>query len=253
MEHEAIPQESFRPLAPPETRPTRRVGTLTMGLSLVAVGALLLAGQFGLVDAVEAMRWSPLILIFLGVEILICNAFNRSEKLRYDFLSMFVCFILIVGGTICSIIPSAILYDHNSSTAQHLLSNRLEERIALAVGDENIAGLSVDTWDYNTVTLGAVPTADELEESGTYECHVYLELSGTYTDRRAFAEKATEVFDSIDTLDLPISSLSLSGRASDGSRYELYTDRWGLNLSAEELALQVQDNILTNAEIASGL
>ncbi|MDR3552951.1 MAG: DUF5668 domain-containing protein [Clostridia bacterium] len=63
----------------------RRVGTFTLGMVLVAFGALFLVRLY-----VPAISFSfilalwPLILIFLGVEVLVAYFVNNEEKLKYD-------------------------------------------------------------------------------------------------------------------------------------------------------------------------
>jgi len=48
-----------------------RVGTISMGILLVATGILLLLGEIkGISGAMLILRWWPVILIVLGVEIL---------------------------------------------------------------------------------------------------------------------------------------------------------------------------------------
>ena len=101
-----------QPEAPaPEPEP-RRVGTVTMGITLVASGIVLLAGQFGLLSVVEVLRWSPVILIMLGIETLVGCALAKGGKMRYDILSMFICFILIgvaaAGAVITEVVRGVV-------------------------------------------------------------------------------------------------------------------------------------------------
>ena len=237
---------------PVKEQKPRRVGTLTMGLSLVAAGIALLAGQFGLISVVEVLRWSPVILILLGIEMLVGSALCKGEKMRYDFLSMLVCFVLIAVSAVGALIPSVIAYDRSYSDMRGILSNRLEEEIAAAVGDENIAGLDVHVWDYAGSDIpffaGDIPTAgemaDELEKSGEYSCDITLELTGVYATPDSFAEKAVTVCKDVASLDLPLDQLYLTGAEPDGSRVELFLDRWSLDLPFEELKMQVQGNVI---------
>jgi len=246
---EQTSQIPFQPV--PQPKP-RRVGTVTMGLSLVAAGGILLASQFGFLNILEALRWSPVILILLGIEILVGSALNKGGKMRYDFLSMLVCFVMITLSAGCALVPVIFAAERSYTDMHNILSARTEERIAAAVGEENIAGLSVNVWDnagMDIITgLADEPDisamADRVAEKGLYECHVYLELTGRYNDHEEFAQKASSLLEEIAPLDLPVDSLTLSGTDPDGSRYELYLDRWGLTLPAEDLALQVQGNII---------
>lgn len=64
---------------------THRVGTLTLGLSLIVFGGLFLAHVFTPnVDYTLIWALWPLILIFLGLEVLISRLFGGEEPLKYD-------------------------------------------------------------------------------------------------------------------------------------------------------------------------
>ena len=56
----------YQPHQPPK-RPTRRIGTLTMGVTLILVGIILLVFFFKPFDLFSLMRFSPVLLILLGV------------------------------------------------------------------------------------------------------------------------------------------------------------------------------------------
>ena len=74
---------------------TWRVGTISMGASLVFLGIFLLfTGLFDWNGAEVMMAWWPVLLIILGGEILLYLYFSKQEKanVKYDFLS-----ILFVG------------------------------------------------------------------------------------------------------------------------------------------------------------
>ena len=88
----------------PESAPVRRVGTLTMGLALVVVGAALCVGLFfPNVDFLLLFKLSPLVLVALGCEVIFAASTAKGMRLKYDFLSMFVCFLLMraCGTAIC--------------------------------------------------------------------------------------------------------------------------------------------------------
>ncbi|WP_297872399.1 hypothetical protein [uncultured Oscillibacter sp.] len=74
--------------------PPRRVGTFTLGVVLVAAGGGMLAAMFW---PQADVRWmlsaSPVILILLGIETLL--AARGGGRVKYDWLGMFLCFILV--------------------------------------------------------------------------------------------------------------------------------------------------------------
>lgn len=76
----------------------RRVGTFTLGLTLVAAGAGMLASMFLPAFRPEwLLKASPCILILLGIETLISA---RGGGVKYDWLGMLLCFIL-TGAALC--------------------------------------------------------------------------------------------------------------------------------------------------------
>jgi hypothetical protein len=77
---------------------TWRVGTFSMGASLVFLGLLLFLSKFLDFSLVQVMTaWWPILLIVLGIEILLYLVLSRQEKpmLKYDFLSIF--FVGLLG------------------------------------------------------------------------------------------------------------------------------------------------------------
>ena len=83
----------------PESRPARdrRVGTFTFGAVLVICGALTLALQL-----------SPLILVCLGVEVLLAS--RSGGKIRYDWVGMVLCFVLVTAALVFFGIAWCLVY-----------------------------------------------------------------------------------------------------------------------------------------------
>lgn len=76
-------------------RPARRAGTFTFGIVLVCGGTAMLVSLFWPELPMEwALRLTPGILIILGVEVLL--AARGGGRVRYDWLGMFLCFVLTV-------------------------------------------------------------------------------------------------------------------------------------------------------------
>lgn len=77
----------------------RRVGTFTLGVTLLVSGALMLVSMFfPRFDLSWVWKCSPLILIFLGTETLI--AAKGGGRVKYDWVGMLLCFIL-TGAALC--------------------------------------------------------------------------------------------------------------------------------------------------------
>ena len=102
-----------------ETRPVkeRRVGTFTFGAVLVICGVLMLVSMFfPRLDLTLVLKLSPLILVSLGVEVLLAS--RREGRLRYDWVGMVLCFVLVTAALVLFIIawclvyhPEAVIYD----------------------------------------------------------------------------------------------------------------------------------------------
>lgn len=82
----------------PESAPVRRVGTLTLGVCLIVCGVLFLCYFF-----VPHFNWDLALkiapaagLILLGCEVLYFAA--RPQRWKYDFLSVFLCIVLMVSA-----------------------------------------------------------------------------------------------------------------------------------------------------------
>ena len=87
--------------AAPETAPkppvkVRRVGTFSLGLMLVAIGAIQLAQIFmPNVNVLSVVKYAPVVLIVLGIEVLIYAA-RPDVKIKYDVISIFLCIIIML-------------------------------------------------------------------------------------------------------------------------------------------------------------
>ena len=90
----------------PEEKTVRRVGTITLGLFLIALGGCLLGYYFipGF-PILLVQQLSPLILVALGVEVLYFSA--RPGRCRVDFASVLLCLALMVGCFVLAFVPIA--------------------------------------------------------------------------------------------------------------------------------------------------
>jgi uncharacterized membrane protein len=75
----------------------RRTGTLTVGVTLVVFGLLFIGRLvFPALDFTIIMSLWPLVLIFIGIEIIVSYAVNRDEKMRYDGGAIVLTFIMAI-------------------------------------------------------------------------------------------------------------------------------------------------------------
>ena len=99
--------------APAPERPApekpRRVGTFTLGVVLILSGAaMLLCMFFHKLDLTVLLKLSPLILVSIGVETLL--AARRDGAIRYDWVGMVLCFLLVSCALVLFVIAWCLLY-----------------------------------------------------------------------------------------------------------------------------------------------
>ncbi len=238
---EQRPLRDFKSVNPVKPVRTRRVGTLTMGAALIVTGVLLL------VNAVVpdfplymAARFSPVILVLVGVEILAASLRGKGEKLRYDFLSMIVCFILISGSLLLGTVPQYVENMARIDETESRLSRELEEDVYEALRGQGIERLSVGFYFYDNLTPWSDPFPSDLSYSdadGAY-LSINVTLSGMYDGKEEFAAAVRDVLDALEPLDLP----------SDAS---LYIDDAGYDFSASVYRIWEWD--YTEEQIADNL
>lgn len=147
---------------------TWRIGTVSMGLSLIFLGVLLFMKQALGMDVIEPILvWWPLILIVLGLEIVAyLFVFKQdSQTLRYDFIS--IVFIAILGSAaVLFTLLNSFGIAEEIETARHLET----KTYALPEWGQNVSSdiEKVVVVEGNYRTEVDVTTSDELHVLGTY-------------------------------------------------------------------------------------
>ncbi|MET1176786.1 hypothetical protein ABG775_02215 [Peribacillus simplex] len=93
---------------------TWRVGTISMGISLVGLGLVLLVSQIADMNLTTILlSWWPLLFIILGGEILLYIYFSRKESsfVKYDILSILFVGLLGTTGIVLILLTSSGLMD----------------------------------------------------------------------------------------------------------------------------------------------
>ncbi|MFT4414618.1 hypothetical protein ACLM5H_12235 [Fredinandcohnia humi] len=149
-----------------------RVGSVSMGLSLILLGVLLFVSQLSGTQMIEPLLvWWPLILIVLGIEIVVYLFLSKQEQpiVKYDFLS--ILFVGIIGmiGIGFTLLSSIGLVDEVQSMigAEHQTLNlpEVEEKIS-----NNISRIVLETSS-STSKIEATEE-NELHIFGTYRATV---------------------------------------------------------------------------------
>ncbi|SIS10534.1 hypothetical protein SAMN05878482_11431 [Peribacillus simplex] len=150
---------------------TWRVGTISMGISLVGLGLVLLVSQIADMNLTTILlSWWPLLFIILGAEILFYIYFSRKESsfVKYDILS--ILFVGLLGTTGIVLIL--------------LTSSGLMDQVRAAVNSEvktvNLPGFNQKAGkDIQRVVLDSGPYPLTIESGNVGEISVF----GTYGER----------------------------------------------------------------------
>ena len=156
---------------------TWRVGTFSMGASLVFLGLFLFLSRFMGFDLVHVMTaWWPVLLIVLGIEILLYLFLSRQEKpiLKYDFVSiLFVGVLGMVGILFATLSATGIMGKVEEVVAREERSFELPDFSYQM--DDSIKRVVLRTTGYQTT----IEATDEKEVS----------MFGTYRTQTANKEK----------------------------------------------------------------
>ena len=226
---------------PQKAKSIRRIGTITMGLSLIATGIVILARMINPeFDLIQVAKFSPVILICLGIEVLFAYFAGKGEKLKYDFLSGFVCLILITASLgLAAAEPVYNLYGPNRYRAEVIIENEITEQCSQRLSDLPVANIgvtvSIDRFDRE------YRTAEDLQPWDTIRLSIYF--ADSYESKEAFATQCREALDRLADYDVTFEAICFN----DGERTlsqqegrEVYSLQVsgdvGRKLSAEELA-----------------
>ena len=233
-----------RPAPPvqPAQKPvqTRRVGTLTMGVALIAAGILITAAVVmpGLNLSFIA-KCSPLLLVLLGCEVLWFSVRSKDERIRYDLLSMVVCVVVIFSCFLISLIPTYIrYYGPDREVACQRLSSELDqkcyellgedERVLRTTGSVYLTGLE-PSYDLSLTTL---------DESAYLS--VTVEMAGLYENRQDFAAACADLRNELGRLPFPLDSV----------HFRWYAQNPADGVESAEMDLTVEGPYLWNADAA---
>lgn len=197
------------PGAAAKPAPIRRIGSTTLGVVLIALGACLLLHYFwpGF-DYLLAIKLSPVFLIVLGGEVLYFAA--RPEKGRYDFLSILGCLVLLGCAFCVSLIPA--LWDYISperSAVEERLENQLEEQLYGMLKGGDVSTLRAHISFGSSKAEGK--TLANLDGSETL--WIGVELEGPYENAEEFAAQCRQVTDVVQRLAVSVDRVEFSWSA----------------------------------------
>lgn len=247
MEETAQPEmQADRPQGAPQPRraqkmrqerpKVRRVGFFTLGIALILTGGCIAASMI-LPDfpLFTVAKLAPLVLVALGVEVLWANARKGDAQLKYDLLSMFVCFVLICASMGAATLPILLrYYGPDREYTERRLEQELEEQLNEKLPD----GIVLDGYSYvnlNRMEFDREMTLADLKTEDLVR--VNLTLAGAYADENAFAEACAKMLPAL--RELGVDQVDFHSENGD-DQWELQIGGpFQMNASAQELAVQV--------------
>ena len=188
---------STAPAAPQQEPPRRRVGSLTLGVCLIAAGIFF--GCYYFVpgfDGQLVLKIAPAAgLVLLGCEVLFFAC--RPGRWKYDFWSVLICLVLI-GGCFClSLLP--VVWEEigpERNQASMKLSQQYTAdayaQIRKSDPDAPVKDISGNVYLYT----GAVKTLEDIDGGSGYVT-LDVELSGSYGSAEQFAQACRSMTDAV--------------------------------------------------------
>lgn len=246
----AAQQPKAGPKKAPAAQPVRRVGSTTMGIALIALGVCFLLYYF-----VPGFNWllmaklSPVLLVVLGVEVLVCSF--RQERTKYDFLAIFSCLIVMCACFCVTLVP--LIWEYAGPKAEAVrrtLTDQYESEVydTLRTGKEGALALDgIEVWLYRPFGSEMPTSLDSLEPETTVSLSV--ELSGPYDSTEDFAADCRRVLDAAQEQQPLPEYLHITYNDPDGWRYSLDLDsKVQLDWDTANIARNVEDGRAERAE-----
>lgn len=174
---------------------SRRVGTFTMGLCLILGGIFLCVFLIRPEPRMlQLLQFSPVVLISLGIELLISHFRFPKARLKYDFLSVIVCFFVLLFGACGAAAGIAADVALNVPVRMDNWRDEIRGTCAGLLADEKIEAMDVSInngrYDWEQVLSIYAKDADEIYSDA--DLTISLHLSGEY-DTEDFAKEAKAV------------------------------------------------------------
>lgn len=224
--------------------PQRRVGSMTLGICLIAAGVFFLLYYF-----VPAFPWklalkaAPSIgLVLLGCEVLFFAV--RPGRWKYDFLSVFACLLMMAACFCLSLLP--LFWDEvDPARSQQMeqLCDRWENDIYAALSQDAPEVRLRDLSGYLDLDHGAALPQTVQEATDRSSSFLSIELRGPYTDRDSFAADCRRLTDSLQARGLCPDRLNLFYCDPEGTGWNFDLCLEGpveQSWTAAEMALETQ-------------
>lgn len=228
--------------AAPQTEPkppvkVRRVGTFSLGLMLVAIGAIQLAQIFmPNVNVLGVVKFAPVVLIVLGIEVLIYAA-RPDVKIKYDGISIFLCIIIMLtAGASGAVAAVAQAFTPENVTRRVTAEEQYRQTIQDALN--NIPNAHDFVHDYSVDVSSEHWFMDM--PVGTMHATLYLTMNyGAQTTAEEFVRDCMKVMDAVNATDIPVKYYRFDvdqHNLTDGEVWSVWLDEWEMHGNLQNIA-----------------
>ena len=244
---ETTPKAPGTPAAPQPVK-IRRVGTFSLGLMLVAVGAILLASIFlPYIDVIGIMKFAPIVLIVLGIEVLVYAA-RPDVKIKYDGVSIFLCIVIMLTAGCSGALAAVSKYlDPDTLSQQYTSEQQVRNRIAEALNQIPNAHDFVhdySVYNYSDDWVLGVPLNAKVE--------LYLTMNyGAQSSAEEFVHDCKTVVDAMGAAGIEVVNYRFDvyqWNLEDGDVWELTLDEWSAGGSEKNMLERVETTSYVDGE-----
>lgn len=232
--------------AAPETAPkppvkVRRVGTFSLGLMLVAIGAIQLAQIFmPNVNVLSVVKFAPVVLIVLGIEVLVYAA-RPDVKIKYDGISIFLCIIItLTAGASGTVAAVAQAFTPENMTKRVTAEEQYKQTVQEALS--NVPNAHDFVHDYSIDVSSEHWFMDM--PVGTMHATLYLTMNyGAQTTAEEFVRDCMKVMDAVNATDIPVKYYRFDvdqSNLTDGEVWSVWLDEWEMHGDMQNIAAHVK-------------
>lgn len=219
---------------------SKSIGTLTMGISLAVFGILCTAAALlpGLRIATVA-KLVPLILVPLGAEMLLAHFKNKSRHWYYNWVAIFICFVMLGTGVAASAAPLLTGFaetDYHTSEERYTRQEELAAELENALFDKlsaysAVSEVSTSVYLYDYTSWSTLTLAD-LQPSDT---GVLITVKGSWASKEAFAAAMAPIVQTLLEAGVPVGSVTFA-TPYDVDGYEMHLEnRYQMKTTAADL------------------
>lgn len=242
---------------PVAAEPVRRVGRITAALGFIAFGVALVLQVFNIGPGyVMLARLSPVLLVFLGGEILWASFKYGQEKIKVEFLILLLTLLMVTGGMVAAVVPEVWVRQHQADRVARRLSSELEQTAYSRLAEvEGIQLSSVEWWVQlygDDFTLEMAPK----DIKGYQSVTAVVRLQQQYQSKEAFAADCLKIMQQLEAVAPHIDHLEIyswpdysSDKYYGEVRYSLQLgSRWQMKTPQQELLALVESHYWNERE-----